>query len=192
VSRVPAAYNRIIIASALAAVATTAIILPHKEIAMVKMESTVTIARPVQEVFRFFLDLDRNARTTDPNVESVTKTPEGPTRPGTTFLLRQRALGAMRETATTFVSIEPNRKIEIDATLGPLRPRGAIDFDETNLGTTVTVRLNPNPIGPLKLLSPVFARIGERVWDKRLARLKDALERSTESHLIDHQRSEAR
>jgi uncharacterized membrane protein len=192
VSRVPAAYNRIIIASALAAVATTAIILPHKEIAMVKMESTVTIARPVQEVFRFFLDLDRNARTTDPNVESVTKTPEGPTRPGTTFLLRQRALGAMRETATTFVSIESNRKIEIDATLGPLRPRGAIDFDETNLGTTVTVRLNPNPIGPLKLLSPVFARIGERVWDKRLARLKDALERSTESHLIDHQRSEAR
>jgi uncharacterized membrane protein len=192
VSRVPAAYNRIIIASALAAVATTAIILPHKEIAMVKMESTVTIARPVQEVFRFFLDLDRNARTTDPNVESVTKTPEGPTRPGTTFLLRQRALGAMRETATTFVSIEPNRKIEIDATLGPLRPRGAIDFDETNLGTTVTVRLKPNPIGPLKLLSPVFARIGERVWDKRLARLKDALERSTESHLIDHQRSEAR
>jgi uncharacterized membrane protein len=192
VSRVPAAYNRIIIASALAAVATTAIILPHKEIAMVKMESTVTIARPVQEVFRFFLDLDRNARTTDPNVESVTKTPEGPTRPGTTFLLRQRALGAMRETATTFVSIELNRKIEIDATLGPLRPRGAIDFDETNLGTTVTVRLNPNPIGPLKLLSPVFARIGERVWDKRLARLKDALERSTESHLIDHQRSEAR
>jgi Polyketide cyclase / dehydrase and lipid transport len=184
--------KRIIIASALAAVATTAMILPHQEIAMVKMESTVTIARSVEEVFRFFLDLDRNARTTDPNVESVTKTPEGPTRPGTTFLFRQRALGAMRETATTFVSIEPNRKIEIDARLGPLRPRGAIGFDQTNLGTTVTVRLNPNPIGPLKLLSPVFTRIGEMVWDKRLARLKDALERSPESQLIDHQRPAAR
>ena len=54
-------------------------ILAHKEIGMAKMESTVTIARPVEEVFRFFLDLDRNARKTDPNVESVTKTPEGPT-----------------------------------------------------------------------------------------------------------------
>ena len=54
--------KRIIIASALAAVATTAMILAHKEIAMVKMESTVTIARPVEEVFRFFLDLDRNAQ----------------------------------------------------------------------------------------------------------------------------------
>jgi uncharacterized membrane protein len=157
--------------------ATTVMILPHKEIGMAKMESTVTIARPVEEVFRFFLDLDRNARTTDPNVESVTKTPEGPTRPGTTFLIRQKALGATRETATTFVSIDPNRKIEINARLGPLRPRGAIAFDQTKLGTTVTVRLSPNPIGLLKLLSLVFARIGERVWDKRLARIKDALER---------------
>jgi hypothetical protein len=56
----------------------------------------------------------------------------------------------------------------------------------------VTVRLNPNPIGPLKLLSPVFARIGERVWDQRLARLKDALERSPESQLIDHEHPAAR
>jgi hypothetical protein len=139
--------RRITIASALAGVATTAVILAHQEIAIVKMESTVTIARPVEEGFRFFLDLDRNARKADPNVESVTKTPEGPTRPGTTFLFRQRALGAMRETATTFVSIEPNRRIEIDARLGPLRPKGAIGFDQTNLGTTVTVRLNPNLLG---------------------------------------------
>lgn len=185
--------KRIIIGSALAAaVATTAMILAHKEIGMAQMESTVTIARPVEEVFRFFVDLDRNGRNTGPNVESVTKTPKGPTGPGTTFLFRQRALGAMRETATTFVSIEPNRPIDIEARLGPLRPKGAIGFDRTNLGTTVTVRLNPNPIGLLKLLSPVFARIGARVWDKRLARLKDALERSPESQLIDQERPAVR
>ena len=70
---------------------------------------------------------------------------------------------------------------------GRLVPRGDWLY-QTNLGTTVTVRLNPNPIGPLKLLSPVFARIAERVWDRRLARLKDALERSPESQLSDHKR----
>ncbi len=44
---------------------------------MAKVESTVAICRPVEEVFRFFLDLDKNAPKTDPNVESVVKTPDG-------------------------------------------------------------------------------------------------------------------
>jgi len=35
-----------------------------------------------------------------------------------------------------------------------------------------------NPVGPLKLLSPIFARIGQKVWNKRLARLQAALESS--------------
>jgi len=143
-----------------------------------KVESTVRIARPVAEIFRFFLDLDKNARITDPNVESVVKTPDGPTGPGTTFRFRQKALGKVRETTTTFISLEPNRKIEMEARLGPLRPKGTITFDQANPGTTVVVRLSPNPVGPLKLLSPVFARIGQKVWDKRLARLKAALESS--------------
>ncbi len=69
---------------------------------MAKVESTVTIARSVEEVFRFFLGLDTNARKTDPDVESIMKTPEGPTRPGTTFHFRQKALGKIRETTTTF------------------------------------------------------------------------------------------
>ena len=146
---------------------------------MAKVESTVTIARPVEDVFRFFLDLDKNASKTDPNVESVVKTPEGPTGPGTTFHFRQKALGKIRHSTTTFISVEPNRKIEMEARLGPLRPKGAITFDQTNGGTTVVVRLNPNPVGPLKLLSPIFARIGQKVWDERLARLKAAMESSS-------------
>jgi uncharacterized protein YndB with AHSA1/START domain len=151
----------------------------RKEISMAKVESTVTIARPVAEVFSVFVDLDKNARLTDPNVESVVKTPEGPTRPGTTFRFRQKALGKVRGTTTTFISLEPNRKIEMEAKLGPLRPKGAITFDQADGGTTVVVRLSPNPIGPLKLLASVFARIGQKVWDERLARLKIALESST-------------
>jgi hypothetical protein len=142
------------------------------------MESTVRIARPVEEVFRFFLDLDKNAPTTDPTVESVVKTPAGQTGPGTTFLFRQNTLGKMRESTTTFISLEHNRKIEIEAKLGPLRPKGVITFDYANGGTTVVVRLIPNPVGPLKLLAPVFARIGKKVWDERLARVKVALESS--------------
>ena len=87
-----------------------------------KMHSTVTIARPLEEVYRFFLDLERNAPRTDPSVEYVVKTPEGPTAPGTTFRQRQHSLAKTRETTTRFTAIEPNRKIEFEATIGPIDP----------------------------------------------------------------------
>ena len=64
---------------------------------MATMESTVTIARSIEEVFRFFLDLDTNVPGTDPNVESVARTPDGPTRPGTTFHFRHRVLGGPKD-----------------------------------------------------------------------------------------------
>jgi hypothetical protein len=145
---------------------------------MAKIDSSVMIARPVEEVFSFFLDLDKNAPKTDPDVESVVKTPEGPTRAGTVFHFRQKALGKIRVTTTTFVSIEPSRQIVIEAKLGPLRPKGTITFDRTSRGATVAVRLDPNPVALLKLFSPVFARIGKKVWDRRLARIKAAMESS--------------
>lgn len=44
-------------------------------------------------------------------------------------------------------------------------------------GTRLSVRINElNPVGPLKLLSPLLARIGQRIWDARLERIKDALQ----------------
>jgi hypothetical protein len=95
---------------------------------------------------------------------------------GTTFHFRHKVLGRIRETTTTFVALDPNRKIEIEARVGPLRPKGSIGFAKTEPGTTVAVRLNPDPVWPLRFLSPIFARIGQKVWDRRLARIKRALE----------------
>jgi uncharacterized protein YndB with AHSA1/START domain len=143
---------------------------------MAKVESTVTIARPVEDVFRFFLEPDKHAAKTDPNIESVVKGPEGPTVPGTTFHFRQRALGKTRATTTRFTSVEPNRRIEFEATLGPLRPKGALTFEQSGRGTKVTARLDPNPVGAFKLVSRLLARKGQSSWDERLARIKAALE----------------
>jgi uncharacterized protein YndB with AHSA1/START domain len=144
-----------------------------------KMESTVTIARPVEEVFRFFLAIDENAQKTDPGVESVMKTPEGPTGPGTTFRLRQQTLGKIRETTTRFTAVEPNRKIGFEAEIGPMRPKGSLTFEQADARTRVTFRGDPNPVGPFKLLSRFFSRRGRKVWGQRLARTKNVLEAST-------------
>ena len=57
-----------------------------------------------------------------------------------------------------------------------MRPRCSLAFEQTNGGTTVTFRGDSNPVGPFKLLSPVFNRKGQQVWDQRLARVKAVLE----------------
>jgi uncharacterized protein YndB with AHSA1/START domain len=146
---------------------------------MAKMESMVTIARPVEKVFAFFLALDENAAKVDPTATSVVKTPDGPTQAGTTFRFRQKNLGKVRETVTRFTNVVPNRVIEFDAEIGPMRPKCDLTFDETDEGTRVTFRGDSVPAGPFKLLSPLANRKGQQVWSQRLARIKTVLETST-------------
>jgi len=155
---------------------------------MATIDSTISIARPVHEVFGYFVDLDRYAPETDGRVESVTKEPTGPTGPGTTFRFRQKAFGKVRETRTRFTSVEPDARIAFEGELGPLRPKGTFTFEATDGGTRLNVRIDDtHPLGPLKPLAPLFARIGQRVWDDRLRRIRAVLEasrRPTHTHTV--------
>ena len=141
------------------------------------MESTVIIERPVEEVFEFVLDLT-NIPSTDPSVRSVEKTSEGPIEAGTTFLMRQEAppVGKVREATVRYTAVEPNRNIEFEAMVGPITPTARLTFEQANGGTKVTFRGEPNPVGPLKVISPLISYQGQRMWDKRLAGLKSTLE----------------
>jgi uncharacterized membrane protein len=135
------------------------------------MESTVIIERPVEEVFGFVVDLT-NVPTADPSVRSVEKTSEGPIDAGTTFLMRQESppLGKVREASVRYTAVEPNRNIEFEAMVGPIAPTASLTFEPADGATRVTFRSEPNPAGPL------ISRQGQRIWNKRLARLKSTLE----------------
>ena len=102
-----------------------------------RIESTVVIERPVQEVFDFFLNLDESAPRVDPELLSVVKTPDGPAGPGTTFRFRQKMFGKPRETTTRFTAIEPNREIQFEAVLGPIRLIAILMFEPAGAGTRV-------------------------------------------------------
>jgi uncharacterized protein YndB with AHSA1/START domain len=142
------------------------------------MQSTVVIARPVEEVFAFLLAIDESAPKIDTSVQpgSVIKTPDGPPGPGTTFRFRQQNLGKTRETVTRFIAVEPNQKIEFQAEIGPMRPQCDLTFEPTDGGTRVTFRGDSIPSGALKWLSPLANRKGQQVWQERLGRIKTVLE----------------
>ena len=145
---------------------------------MGEMNVSETIDRPLAEIFAFFLNVDETAGQTDPYLASVTKTPEGPTQPGTTFRFRSKAGGKVRETTTRYTAIETNRKIEFDARIGPMRPRCSLTFEPTEEGTRVIFRGQSKPVGVLRPLSPLFNRKGEAAWGERLTRIKAVLEAS--------------
>jgi uncharacterized membrane protein len=146
------------------------------------MQSKVIIERPVEEVLGLVVDLT-NVPSTDPSVESVDKTSEEPIDAGTTFRMRQKAppFGKVREASVRYTAVEPNRNIEFEAMVGPIAPTASLTFEQANGATRVTFRGEPNPVGSLKVISPLISRQGQRMLDRRLAGLKSSLE-SREGH----------
>jgi hypothetical protein len=140
------------------------------------MQSVIEINRPVEPVFGFFLDLERSVIRTDPKVKSVVKVTEGPLRAGTTFHIRQPVMGKVREQTMRVTGVEPNRRIDMEAAFGPVRPRFSLRFEPIGVGTRVTFRGDSRPVGPFKLVPFLMDRIGQRNWDRRLGLIKAVLE----------------
>jgi uncharacterized membrane protein len=143
---------------------------------MAGMETSIQINRPVETVYGFFLDLERNIVATDPKVESVVKTSEGPPGPGTTYLIRQPVMGRIREQRMAITAVDPNRRIDMEARFGPVAPKFSLAFEPTGAGTRVTYRGESRPVGAFKIVSPLMDRVGQRNWVRRLQMIKAVLE----------------
>jgi uncharacterized membrane protein len=143
---------------------------------MAGMHAEIEINRPVDAVYGFFLDLERNIVATDPSVESVARVTDGPVGPGTTYRLRQPVFGKIREQTMRVTAIDPNRRIDMEAEFGPVRPRFSLAFEPTPSGTRVTYRGDSRPVGPFKLVPFLMNRIGQRNWNRRLGLMKAVLE----------------
>ena len=79
--------------------------------------------------------------------------------------------------------VEPNRRIDMEAAFGPVRPRFSLTFEPTGNGTYVTMRGDSRPVGPFKLVPFLMDRIGQRNWDRRLGLMKSRPRRRARSHL---------
>lgn len=140
------------------------------------IHSSIEITRPAEVVYGFFLDLERSIVRTDPKVESVVKTTEGPLGAGTTFLIRQPVMGKVREQTMRVTDVDPNRRIDLEAAFGPVRPRLRLTFEPAPAGTRVTVRGDSRPVGLFRLVPLLMDRVGQGNWDRRLGLMKAALE----------------
>jgi uncharacterized protein YndB with AHSA1/START domain len=142
---------------------------------MVSIKSSVSLKRPLAEVFQFISDNQRNATQWVAGLieARVTNHVVGV---GRAWVDTMQLLGRRVEVPSEVTEYEPNRVIGFKSTSGPIPVAGSFSFEPDGEGTKLTYSLQGEPGGFFKLAEPLVARSMQRQWDTNLANLKDVLE----------------
>ncbi|MFQ5858939.1 MAG: SRPBCC family protein [Anaerolineae bacterium] len=141
---------------------------------MLRMEKSVVINRPVEEVFAA-VEFDRWSQWASELVETK-KTSEGPPGVGTTYTHVAQMLGRRLENGYEVTEYEPNSKISMKSTSGPIPVDSVLSVESVEGGTRFTMNFKADVGRVFKLAEPLIARIMDRQQDANLANLKDLLE----------------
>ncbi len=117
---------------------------------MPRATSSVTISRPVDAVFAFVADGEK-----DPQWRSGILDIERVSGEGVGTRYTQGVKGPMgRRIAADYeiTAYEPDRRLEFQATAGPVRPHGRYDLEAVEGGTRLTFTLDAELSGLRKLL----------------------------------------
>ncbi len=142
---------------------------------MTKLEQSVVINRPIEEVFAFVTDMEKSSQWMSELVEAK-QTSEGPVGVGTTYMAVATPLGRRAESTQDVVEYEPNSKFAIKSTSGPVASRDEYTFEAVAGGTKVTRVATAEMGGFFRLAEPLVARMMRRQFKTNFANLKDLLE----------------
>jgi len=127
---------------------------------MWKAEHSVVINRPIEEVFAFVTDTEKQTEWNGELVESK-KTSDDPRGVGTTFTGVVKFLGRRIEATNEVTEYEVNRKMGTKVT-GPMSAVGSHTFESVEGGTRLTFVVEANTSGVLKFADPLIARMFKR------------------------------
>jgi uncharacterized membrane protein len=147
---------------------------------MTKIERSIVIERPVDDVWQFVHDTTKDAlwQTTLRESEHLT---DGPFDVGTRVREVRQFLGLRVEVAWEVTEYEPHTRSSIKGISGPVPLDGSYLFESQNGGTRFTVVGELDAHGLFKLAEPVFARMTSRELGANLGHLKDLLEADGEA-----------
>lgn len=142
---------------------------------MVKIETSIMINRPIEEVFTFVANPVNAAQWAGPVTESRI-TSEGPVGVGTTSTRVTQFLGRKSEDTYVVTEYKPNHKFAEKATSGNLHTEEIFTFKAVNGGTEVNLVGEVEATGFIKMAEPVFARVAKRQVETDIQNLKDLME----------------
>ena len=143
---------------------------------MARIETSVVIKRPIEEVFAFVTDIEKFPQWTTELVE-VKETSDGSVGVGTTFIGVVKLLGRRMENTHEVTEYEPPTKIGVKTTSGPVSVKSGEIFEAAGENQTkVTVHGEAEVGSVFHLAEPIVERMAQRQWEAGLENLKDVLE----------------
>jgi carbon monoxide dehydrogenase subunit G len=146
-----------------------------RSLEMTKVERSIVIDRPVEEVWSYVHDPSRDVTWQSTLIESEQLT-DGPLGVGTKVREVRQFLGVRIEMAWEVTEYEPTSRSSIKGVSGPVPLNGSYLLEAVDGGTRLTVTGELDAHGLFKLAEPVFARMIGRELESNLGHLEDLLE----------------
>jgi uncharacterized protein YndB with AHSA1/START domain len=140
---------------------------------VIRIEFTVEIARPPEDVFATLTDLGRVPDWQESAVESRS---DGPLRQGAHVKERRRIMGREFETELEVTAYEPPRLLTLKALKAPVPFTVEHELSANGGGTSLRVKAEGRPSGKLRFAGPMVKRQAEQELRGDFQRLKDQLE----------------
>jgi len=142
---------------------------------MIKVESSVVINRPVNEVFAFTNDPNNNAKWQEGVVESrITKQTDDMV--GSIVTDVRKLLGRKMESELEVIAFEPNQKTKLKIIKGPVEMEVTQLYEAVDGGTKVSVTMEGEPGGFFKLMGNALEKQFQEQNDRNFQKLKEIME----------------
>lgn len=141
-----------------------------------KVERKIAIARPPAEVFSYIADI-RNDPSWHTDVLEVRSSTDV-VGMGTVFNVKVKPSMGVSEGTMTVSRFEPGKLIEFQGRMGKMAPTVTNICEPEAQGTRVTRRVELEPPGVMRLMTPLIKRMIAKGNDGFLANLKRLLEGS--------------
>ena len=142
---------------------------------MVREEHSVTIDRPVGEVFAYLTDV-RNVPEWQEGVREIRLEGDAPVSQGTRFTEVRKFIGRRLESTLEVSEHEPNRRFTVRTLSGPVPFTVRHTFEPSGNGTRIDVVGEGEPGGFFKMGEGLVARQARRMFERDFSKLKAVLE----------------
>jgi carbon monoxide dehydrogenase subunit G len=142
---------------------------------MATITQSVTVNRPVEEVWDFIGNFENTTRWSR-GVLEARRTSEGPLGVGSTLQTVVKAFGRRRTADYLVTEYEPNHAFAFEVTSGPMTSRARFSVEPAGAGTRLTASGEAEARGLYRLLTPIVIPTLKRHSQDDLVSVKRILE----------------